>query len=668
MAKKTGTAAKKKPTPKKAARPEAASAALVKKRPITSKAKAQPLRAKGPETAASNERTAAPIPETTLIPHNRIRPSGLNPRKSVREGYIEELAESLKATGQLQNISVRSMGGSAPTSKAKAQAPAAEGGGTAPSYEIIYGEQRWQAFRLLIERGDLPADHPILCRVMWVDDAQHLELAILENQAREDVHPLEQAEAYARLAKIRAEETGDDKTATRMIAERTGQTMRNVQFYLQVAGNLSDEAKAAWRDGVIRNRKIAIELARWPHDIQNDAVSDSWDFEQFSDPAELRRFLERDAPPVTMARFDLEAYTAAGGVIVPGEEGGPDRLANKGLAGRLQREWAEAEAARITQEKGYGAAPSAAESGWNLDAPPWAKPVKGTPKSAMCVRYHVDPYDLKVAIKHPLCHAKMAQAAAIQAALGDRDGETPLEDLPQPYSRRNWMAGAAARSELVRKRIASEERPHAALAVALMALLPKEGYFDALCGLRVENHTGDAGEINRNLKPLPFGALEVLRELPGFTKDGKIKGSGLAMQSLMGLPHEVLGNVFSRFIASLCIDASCTIGPGAKAETRLILESAEDDLGGLCTAEWLKAYTAPQIMALAEESGAAHAMRAAGKPVAANKSFLVSEVPGYIPPDYIPPEARILSREEAEQAVASMLARKPGRPEEGAAA
>lgn len=639
--------AKKKPAPKKTA--------------PTSKAKAQPLRAKGPETAASNKiepskktkakaeaspsiSVAAPIPETTLIPHNRISPSGLNPRKSVREGYIEELAESLKAAGQLQNISVRM----------HIPAPGQKGDG---HYEIIYGEQRWQAFRLLIDRGDLPADHPMLCRVMVVDDAQHLELAILENQAREDVHPLEQAEAYARLAKIRAEETGDDKTATRMIAERTGQTMRNVQFYLQVAGNLSDEAKAAWRDGRIRNRKIAIELARWPHDIQNDAIED---IEEESDPLELRRWLEGSAPPVSVAQFDLEAYAAAGGVIVPGEDGQPDRLANKGLAGRLQREWAEAEASRITQAKGYGTTPSAADNSWSLDAAPWAKPAKGTPKAAMCVRYHVDPYRLTVTIKHPLCHVKAAQAATLKAALADREGETPLEDLPQPYSRRNWVYGATARTRFIRQQIIDQE-PNVALAIALMAMLPKEGHLQAMCGLRWDIPTGDAGEVSRAAGPAPSQATLILKDKPGFTRDAKIDPDNAyaAMQTLIAMPIELLLKIFAELISDHSTDASFTITPGARPEARAIMQGAlGSGLPGLCTAEWLKAYTAPQIMALAEESGAADAMRADGKPVAANKSFLVSEVPGYIPPDYIPPEARILSREEAEQAVASMLARK----------
>lgn len=628
------TPATKKPAPKKGA-------------PTSKKTKAK-------AEASPSISVAAPIPETTLIPHNRISPSGLNPRKSVREGYIEELAESLKATGQLQNISVRM----------HIPAPGQKGDG---QYEIIYGEQRWQAFRLLIDRGDLPADHPMLCRVMVVDDAQHLELAILENQAREDVHPLEQAEAYARLAKIRAEETGDNKTATRMIADRTGQTMRNVQFYLQVAGNLSDEAKAAWRNGRIRNRKIAIELARWPHDIQNDAVED---IEEVSDPAELRRWIERDAIPVGHARFPLEDYLAAGGTIVPGEDDRPDRLANKGLAGRLQREWAEAEAARITAAKGYGVKPAAAESSWSVDSDPWAKPTKGTPKTAQGVRYHVNPHTLEVKIKHPLSHVKAAKAATIQAALKDRDGEPPLEDLPQPYSRRNWVNGATARTRFIRQQIIEQE-PNVALAIALMGMLPKDGHLQTMCSLRWDHPTGDAGEVSRAAGPCSLhSAIAALHGKPGFTKEGRIDPDNAyaAMQTLLATPLGQLLTIFAELIADHSTDASFTIAPGAKAEARAVMQGAlNQGLPGLCTSEWLKAYTAPQIRALAEESGAADAMRAAGKEISASKSLLVSEVPAFIPADYIPPEARVLSREEAEQAVASMLARKPGCSDEGAA-
>lgn len=662
MAPKTKTAPKKAP----AAKPgKAKSSAPAKKGAPTSKAKAQPLRAEGPGTAASRERLTAPIPETTLIPHNRIRPSELNPRKSVREGYIEELAESLKATGQMQNISVRLIGGTPNTSKAKAQAPADEGGGAAPSnphYEIIYGEQRWQAFRLLIERGDLPADHPMLCRVMIVDDAQHLELAILENQAREDVHPLEQAEAYARLAEIRSQEAGDEAAATRIIADRTGQSIRNIQFYVQVATRLSPEAKAAWRDGIIRNRKIAIELARWPHEVQNDAI-ESGETEDESDPARLRRWLEHDAPPVSAARFALEDYTAAGGVIVPGEDGGEDRLANKGLAGRLQREWVEAEVARISETKGYGLKPAAAESSWDVDRHPWVKPAKGTPKSVQGVRFFISPYSMEVTIKHPLTNAKTAAVATIQAALTDKPGETPIEDLPQPYARRNWMAGATARTRVIRQEIVQQDRS-AALAVALMALLPKDGWTETFCGLRWDNATGDAAEVSRAAGPAAYEALTVLRGAAGFTEEGEIDPDEMdaAMATLLSFPLERLLDMFAELIANHSVDARATIVPGAKTEARALADRAGaafgDDLSGLCTASWLKDYTVPQLLALAEDSGAGEAMRAAGKPLTANKSYLAATLPDYIPQAYVPPEARLLTQKDAEHAAAAMLARK----------
>lgn len=659
------------PTPKKAA-PKKTPAKAAPKTAARKKDAAKKPAARKPAAKAEASVTvtiAAPIPETTLLPHNLIKPSSLNPRKTVREGYVEELAESLKATGQMQNISVRPIGRTPNTSKAKAQAPAAEGGGTAQSnaqYEIIYGEQRWQAFRLLIERGDLPADHPVLCRVMQVDDAQHLELAILENQAREDVHPLEQAEAYARLADIRRKEFGDDTAATRAIAERTGQTMRNVQYYLQVSAKLTDKAKAAWRAGDIRSRKIAIELARWPADVQDDMLLG---IDEVADPADLRRWIEMDAPAASAARFSLTDYIDQGGIIVPGEDGEEDRLASPGLAAKLQKEWAEAEVARITAENGYGLKPFAVANAHQTDWHPWAKPPKGTPKSIQGVRWHLDPRKLQLKITHPVYDISKAAAATMTAALAPREGEVPLEDLPQPYSRRNWIAGAVARTSVVRNYIATYGGAHAAMAVALMSLLPKQNWFAPLCPLRFEGHTGDAGEVSRSARAAPQKSVAALAGRPGFAlpeededeDDFGISDPDAALDTLMGLTFEDLSAIFCEVIAGQCVDAGVTIFPGAKPETRRLIAGTQG--GGiveLCTSDWLKAYTTPQLMALAEESGAADAMRAAGKTVAANKSWLVTELPAFIPPDYTPPEARILSREDAEQAAARMLARRPG--------
>lgn len=580
-----------------------------------------------PEAIAASPRLTA---EVITIPHNQIAPSPLNPRKTVREGYVEELAESLLAKGQLQNISVR-------------EVKAAKGGA---KYQIIYGEQRWTALSLLIKRGDLPADTPVLARILPVDDAEHIELAILENQAREDVHPLEQAEAYARLADIRREQLQDDVAATRVIAERTGQTMRNVQFYLQCASKLSPKVKQAWRDGIIRSRKIAIELARWPHDIQDDIAEE---LEDTTDPAELRRWIEMDAPPVTAAKFDLEAYAAAGGVIVPGEDGAPDRLANKGLAAKLQREWAEAEVKRLKDKFGCGLASAEVSYSYAL-TDGWQKAPKGTDMKLCAVRWFCDARRLETGFLAPA----YSPAAAAKAEAKGKAGSAG-EGI-QPLSRRNFIAGAAARTRAVRDAVAGNL--NFALAAALIAILPKDGWFTPLCALRTDSPTGDAAETAKlagGIKP-----PAILKGLPGFTEEGEVNGDDpeTAMTSLLALTPDELSAVFREAIAALCIDGFASARPGAKGETLTILGGPEPEaLHGLCTAEWLKGYSMPQLHGLARDSGAASAMEAAGTPLAANKAFLVSTLPGYVPTSYVPPEARALNAHQAEQAIASMLAK-----------
>lgn len=622
---------------KAATKPTAPKKPAAKKQPV---AKAPPPRLKAeaankraaramakPEAIAASPRLTA---EVITIPHNQIAPSPLNPRKTVREGYVEELAESLLAKGQLQNISVREL----------------KGGKGPARYQIIYGEQRWTALSLLIKRGDLPADTPVLARILPVDDAEHIELAILENQAREDVHPLEQAEAYARLADIRREQLQDDVAATRVIAERTGQTMRNVQFYLQCASKLSPKVKQAWRDGIIRSRKIAIELARWPHDIQDDIAEE---LEDTTDPAELRRWIEMDAPPVSAAKFDLEAYTAAGGVIVPGEDGEPDRLANKGLAAKLQREWAEAEAKRLNDKFGCGLPTAEVNYSYSL-TDGWQKAPKGTDMKLCAVRWFCDARRLETGFLAPA----YSPAAAAKAQAKGKAGSAG--EVIQPLSRRNFIAGAAARTRAVRDAVAGNL--NYALAAALIAILPKDGWFTPLCALRTDAPTGDAAETAKlagGIKP-----PAILKGLPGFTEDGEVNGDDpeTAMTSLLALTPDELAAVFREAIAALCIDGFASARPGAKGETLTILGGPEPEaLHGLCTAEWLKGYSMPQLHGLARDSGAASAMEAAETPFAANKAFLVSTLPDYVPTSYVPPEARALNAHQAEQAIASMLAK-----------
>ncbi len=94
------------------------------------------------------------------------------PRRRIRAEGIEELAQSIRAQGVIEPIIVR---------------PRAAGG-----YEIIAGERRWRA----AQRAGL-ATVPAVIRD--VDDRQAIAMALIENIQREDLNPIEEAQALQRL-------------------------------------------------------------------------------------------------------------------------------------------------------------------------------------------------------------------------------------------------------------------------------------------------------------------------------------------------------------------------------------------------------------------------------------------------------------------------------------
>jgi ParB family transcriptional regulator, chromosome partitioning protein len=116
--------------------------------------------------------TKAQDAELERIPLELIQPNPRQPRGSFDEQGLTELAESLKANGLLQPVLVRPL----------------PGGG----YELIAGERRLRAARLAgFER--VPAI------VRSTEESQRLELALIENLAREDLNPVEAARACAAL-------------------------------------------------------------------------------------------------------------------------------------------------------------------------------------------------------------------------------------------------------------------------------------------------------------------------------------------------------------------------------------------------------------------------------------------------------------------------------------
>lgn len=105
------------------------------------------------------------------VPIDSLAPNPLQPRKRFAPETLDELAASMRSTGVLQPLVVRPRG---------------------DRYEILVGERRWRAAR----QAGL-ARVPALVRE--ASDAEALQLALVENLLREDLNPLEEAEAYQRL-------------------------------------------------------------------------------------------------------------------------------------------------------------------------------------------------------------------------------------------------------------------------------------------------------------------------------------------------------------------------------------------------------------------------------------------------------------------------------------
>jgi len=114
-----------------------------------------------------------PAEEIEDLPLAEVRPNPYQPRKNFDEKKLAELAESIKENGVLQPIIVRrSVGG----------------------YEIIAGERRYRA-------SELAGQATIPAIIRQFDESQMMEVAILENLQREDLTPLEEAQAYEMLQK-----------------------------------------------------------------------------------------------------------------------------------------------------------------------------------------------------------------------------------------------------------------------------------------------------------------------------------------------------------------------------------------------------------------------------------------------------------------------------------
>jgi ParB family transcriptional regulator, chromosome partitioning protein len=122
--------------------------------------------------APPSDNGTARATELREIPVDLVSPNPRQPRRDFDEGSLLALADSLRERGVLQPVLLRPVPGG--------------------TYELIAGERRWRA-------AQLAGFDTVPALVRPHDDAESLELALIENMAREDLNPVEEARACALL-------------------------------------------------------------------------------------------------------------------------------------------------------------------------------------------------------------------------------------------------------------------------------------------------------------------------------------------------------------------------------------------------------------------------------------------------------------------------------------
>ena len=202
--------------------------------------------------------------ELRQIPVELISPNPSQPRSRFDDEALVALAESIRTRGVLQPVLVRPLAGG--------------------RYELIAGERRWRAAQLA-ERPELPAI------VRHRDDAASLELAVIENMAREDLNPVEAARACAALV----EELGLTREDVGLRVGRSRVAVSNLIRLL----DLPDEALELLQRGDLTEGHgralLTVEDHAERRSLARSAVAGHWSVREL----ETRARAARDQSPAT---------------------------------------------------------------------------------------------------------------------------------------------------------------------------------------------------------------------------------------------------------------------------------------------------------------------------------------------------------------------------------
>ncbi len=173
------------------------------------------------ESQASVTSASPSVDGLQSLPIRSIVPNPRQPRQHFDEAALNALAGSIRVSGIMQPVVVR---------RASSQLPSVLG----QAFELIAGERRWRAAQIA-GLTHIPAV------IRDVDDRTAAEFSLVENIQREDLNPLERAEAFDRLLR-------EFSLSHTEIAERVGLNRSSVSNHLRLL-ELDDVTKSALADG-----------------------------------------------------------------------------------------------------------------------------------------------------------------------------------------------------------------------------------------------------------------------------------------------------------------------------------------------------------------------------------------------------------------------------------
>lgn len=176
---------------------------------------------------------------------DKLKPSPFQPRTHFEKPQLEELAQSIRSSGILQPIVARKSG--------------------ANGYEIVAGERRWRA-------AQIAGLHEVPVIIKDFSDRETLELALIENIQRQDLNPMEEAEAYQRLA--------DEFDLTQQqVAEKVGKeratvsnAIRLLQLPLEIRDLIASNQLSVGHAKVLLSLADPMEQKKWAQQVIKESL------------------------------------------------------------------------------------------------------------------------------------------------------------------------------------------------------------------------------------------------------------------------------------------------------------------------------------------------------------------------------------------------------------